>query len=188
MHLQPHRHTLWVRQVVMHNRSVEQSISGALYLHCSIIKRQYRKVSNIRRAKSQNLSVSHLGLQLSLSNRLKPVFSGEWRCSWSSADRRCSNYNVHLSDQQVNCLLKCAEEHNLSPFDLNIACRCKSIEINNNKYVETCKLIETCWWITCADIEVISQAHAWLINVALWFYLTKYILSITIVWQVLCWN
>ena len=47
------------------------------------------------------------------------------------------------------------------------------------------KLIETCWWITCADIELISQTHALLINNALWFYLTKYILSITIVWQVL---
>ena len=57
----------------------------------------YRKVSNIRRTKSQNLSVSLLGLQLFLYNRLKPrgwsqVFSGEWRCSWSSADRRSSNY------------------------------------------------------------------------------------------------
>ena len=28
-----------------------------------------------------------------------------------------------------------AEEHNLSPFNLNIACLCQSIEINNNKYV-----------------------------------------------------
>ena len=28
-----------------------------------------------------------------------------------------------------------AEEHNLSPFDLNIACLCQSIEINDNKYV-----------------------------------------------------
>ena len=24
--------------------------------------------------------------------RWSPMFSGEWRCSWSSADRRCSNY------------------------------------------------------------------------------------------------
>ena len=36
-----------------------------------------RKVSNIRCTKSQNSSVSHLGLQLSLSNRLKP--SVQWR-------------------------------------------------------------------------------------------------------------
>ena len=41
------------------------------------LKSQYRKVSNIRRAKSQNLSISHLGLQLSLSNMLKPCV--QWR-------------------------------------------------------------------------------------------------------------
>ena len=39
---------------------------------------------------------------------------------------------VCVSDIQ---LLHSAEEHNLSPFDLNIACLCQSIEINNNKYV-----------------------------------------------------
>ena len=32
-------------------------------------------------------------------------------------------------------ILHSAEEHNLSPFDLNIACLCQSIEINNNKYI-----------------------------------------------------
>ena len=32
-------------------------------------------------------------------------------------------------------ILHSAEEHKLSPFDLNIACLCQSIEINNNKYV-----------------------------------------------------
>ena len=37
----------------------------------------YRKISNIRRTKSQNLNVSRLGLQLSLCNILKP--SVKWR-------------------------------------------------------------------------------------------------------------
>ena len=32
-------------------------------------------------------------------------------------------------------ILHSAEEYNLSSFDLNIACLCQSIEINNNKYV-----------------------------------------------------
>ena len=32
-------------------------------------------------------------------------------------------------------ILPSAKKHNLSPFDLNIACLCQSIEINNNKYV-----------------------------------------------------
>ena len=56
---------------------------------------KYRKIFNIRRAKSQNFNNSRLVLQLSLSNQLKPcrcTLSREWRYSWSSADRRCSNY------------------------------------------------------------------------------------------------
>ena len=56
----------------------------------------YRKISNIRRTKSPHLNVSRLVLQSSLPNPMKPgvkhVLSREWRCSWSSADRRCSNY------------------------------------------------------------------------------------------------
>ena len=32
-------------------------------------------------------------------------------------------------------ILPSAEEHNLSPFDSNIACLCQNIEINNNKHV-----------------------------------------------------
>ena len=37
----------------------------------------YRKISNIKRTKSQNLSVSRLGLQLSSHNILKPRV--QWR-------------------------------------------------------------------------------------------------------------
>ena len=43
-------------------------------------------------------------------------------------------YKTHRKGSRVQILLS-AEEHNLSPFDLNIACLCQSIEINNNKYV-----------------------------------------------------
>ena len=55
----------------------------------------YRKISNIRRTKFQNSTASRIVLQLSLPNPLKSCvksLSREWRCSWSSADRRCSNY------------------------------------------------------------------------------------------------
>ena len=51
----------------------------------------YRKISNIRRTKRQNFNDSHFVLKLSLPNPLKPGFSRKWRCSWSSADKRCSN-------------------------------------------------------------------------------------------------
>ena len=54
--------------------------------------RKYRKFSKITRTKSQNLNVSHLVLQLFCAIYWHHMLSGEWRCSWSSADRRCSNY------------------------------------------------------------------------------------------------
>ena len=51
---------------------------------------KYRKVSNIRRTKSQDLNVSHLGLQLSLCNILKP--SVKWRMKiWSWQHQTKSN-------------------------------------------------------------------------------------------------
>ena len=52
----------------------------------------FHQISNIRRTKSLNLNVSRLVLQLSLSNLLKPCVKLRMRCSWSSTDRRCSNY------------------------------------------------------------------------------------------------
>ena len=45
--------------------------------HSTDLKVKYHKVSNIRRAKSQNSNVFRLGLQLSLRNILKP--SVKWR-------------------------------------------------------------------------------------------------------------
>ena len=55
-------------------------------------KSKYRKVSNIRRTKSQNLIII-----VSSCSCLRPIdwsreLSRSLRCSWSSADRRCSNY------------------------------------------------------------------------------------------------
>ena len=52
----------------------------------------YSQFSNIRHTQSPNIKVSRLVLQLSLPSPLKPMLSWKWRCSWSSADRRCSNY------------------------------------------------------------------------------------------------
>ena len=53
--------------------------------------RGYRQTSSIRHTKSQRLNVSHLVLQLSLPNPVKPSVENE-RCRWTSADRRCPNY------------------------------------------------------------------------------------------------
>ena len=43
-------------------------------------------------APNPNLKWFSSRLTLALPNPLKPGVSQEWRCSWSSADRRCCNY------------------------------------------------------------------------------------------------
>ena len=50
------------------------------------------QISYIRCTKSENWNVSCLALQLPCPIHWSQVLSWEWRCSWSSADRRCSNY------------------------------------------------------------------------------------------------
>ena len=76
---------LWTRFVMspLHAMNLVANSSNAAY--CC-------QTSNISHTEFQNLNVSHLVLQLSLPNPLKEVLIWEWRCSWSSADRRCSNY------------------------------------------------------------------------------------------------
>ena len=95
-------HFLWhikPSPLILHLCSVSLLIS---LTHCDI-----RKVSNISCTKSQNLNGPCLVLQLSLHNcsclctiYWNRVFSQEWRCSWSSADRRCSN-NIWVIDNFV---------------------------------------------------------------------------------------
>ena len=59
-----------------------------LYNQCKL-----PQTSSISRTKSENLNVSRLVLELFLSNPVKPGVSvAQWRYSWSSADKRCSNY------------------------------------------------------------------------------------------------
>ena len=65
----------------------------------------YSKISNIRRTKSPNLNASSLGLQLSVHNILKPGV--KWRMKMWLEQRRQAVLQLHLSDQQFNCLLKC---------------------------------------------------------------------------------
>ena len=62
----------------------------------------YRQVSNIRCTKSQNLNVSRLVVQLSLSNPLKPGVKS--RMKMSLEQRRQAMLQLHLSDQQINGL------------------------------------------------------------------------------------
>ena len=75
------------------------------YLQASDVL-MYRQTSNISCTKSQNLNVSHLVLQLSLANPLKPCVKS--RMKMSLEQRRQAMLQQHLSDQQFYCLLRCA--------------------------------------------------------------------------------
>ena len=55
-----------------------------------VAKRIYRQISNTRRTKSQVFFVSSCSCLCRI--HWSHVFRHEWRCSWSSADRRCANY------------------------------------------------------------------------------------------------
>ena len=54
--------------------------------------KRYNHTSYISHTKSQNLNISCLVLQCLCAIYWSQVLSPEWRCSWSSANRRCSNY------------------------------------------------------------------------------------------------
>ena len=58
---------------------------------CAVISK-YRKISKIRRTKSPNLNVFVSSCSCLCPIQWSHVLSREWRCNWSSADRRCSNY------------------------------------------------------------------------------------------------
>ena len=66
----------------------------------------YRQVSNIRRIEYQNLKVSCLVLQLSLPNLLKPCV--QLRIKILLEHRRQGMLQLHLSDRQFYCQLRCA--------------------------------------------------------------------------------
>ena len=52
-----------------------------------------RQISNIRPTYTPNFNVSRLVLQFRFPSYWCQALSRVWRCSWSSAERRCSNSN-----------------------------------------------------------------------------------------------
>ena len=60
----------------------------------------YREVSNISRTKSQHLKILVLSFGCLWRIPWSQMLSREWRCSWSSADRRCSN-NIWVIDNFI---------------------------------------------------------------------------------------
>ena len=77
--------------------------------------------------------------------------------AWSSiaqsvCQRAFSLLAIWCLGSRVQILLS-AEGHNLSPFDLNIACLCQSIEIKNNKYILVLEYIYTEWLIQLSFLQ-----------------------------------
>ena len=70
----------------------------------SLVIHSCRKTSCISRPKSQNLNVSHLVLQLSLPNPMKPGVKS--RMKMQLAQRRQAMLQLYLSDQQFYRILR----------------------------------------------------------------------------------
>ena len=78
--------------------------SIALFLYYGLFY-NYRQTSNNRRTTSPNLNVSRSILQLPLPNPLKPGVKSRMKMSleeWQQA-----KLQLHLSDQQLICQLRC---------------------------------------------------------------------------------
>ena len=72
---------------------------------CVLEPSTYSKISNIRRTKPQNVKAARLSLQLLLRNILKPCVKS--RMKMSLKQRRQAMLQLHLSDWQFCCLLRC---------------------------------------------------------------------------------
>ena len=67
-------------------------ISSVIGVYVYLIIYMYRNISYIRRNKSQTQMFLVSSCSCLCPIQWSQVLSREWRCSWSSADRRCSNY------------------------------------------------------------------------------------------------
>ena len=89
------------------NIKYDSSLKERRFITLTTLNRNatYRQFSNIRRTQSQNINVSRLVLTLSLLNPLKPGV--KLRAKMQLEQRRQAMLQLHLSDQQFSCLLRC---------------------------------------------------------------------------------
>ena len=78
----------WLVHVHWNNKTCTRHTIYDWYCYCK--HRDYCLFSNIRRTQSQMFLVSSCSCLCPIY--WSQVLSWEWRCSWSSADRRCSYY------------------------------------------------------------------------------------------------
>ena len=93
----------------------------------------YRQ-SQVRKSTGSGVKWAECSLIMGTGCRVE-VFFLAWSSIFQSVCQRAFSLLAIWCLGSRDHILPSAEEHNLSPFDLNIACLCQSIEINNNKYV-----------------------------------------------------
>ena len=108
------------------------SLQGCFYYYFHFFELELYRQSQVRKSIDSGVKWAECSLIIGTGCRVQ-VFA------WSSIAQSVCQWAFSLL--AIWCLgprvqiLHSAEEHNLSPFDLNIACLCQSIEINNNKYI-----------------------------------------------------
>ena len=98
----------------------------------------YRQ-SQVRKSTDSGVKWAECSLIIGMGCRVQ-VFLAWSSIAQSVCQRAFSLLAIWCLGPRVQ-ILHSAEEHNLCPFDLNIACLCQSIEINNNKYMCMLKII-----------------------------------------------
>ena len=97
-----YHYTIWLLGLQWDIYACTVSMIYRVYM-LSIRYKGCRKISNIRRTNSQYFNNSRFVLQLSLPNPLKPGVKSRMKM-WLE-QRRQAMFQLHLSDQQFNCIL-----------------------------------------------------------------------------------
>ena len=92
----------------------------------------WRKISNIRRIKSPNMFLISSCICLCAIHWCQ-VLSWEWRYSWSSADRRCSNHTSEWSTSLLPIKVPLTSEVGIS--SINSYYHCRFLEGNQQHWI-----------------------------------------------------
>ena len=110
------------------------------------------------------------------------LFSGEWRCSWSSADRRCSNYIWVINNFIAYSSASYIRDLTVVCFNSLATGRCAAALVCSTVTIHRCIAILTLRYISiqqtqCIMIHMKLYAQAFLkrINQNIYFFLIRLI-------------
>ena len=130
---------LWPRVQILHSAEEHNLSPSDLNISClcqsiEIKNNKYvHRQSQVRKSIDSGAKWAECSLIIGTSCRVQ-VFLAWSSIAQSVCQRAFSLLAIWCLGPRVQ-ILHSAEEHNLSPFDSNIACLCQSIEINNDKRV-----------------------------------------------------